>query len=241
MRFIVLTVLYIAVIIIKHLQWKNLLAGESGEILSYINIVFFYPLATACLVGAAFCVILRKTAQRQIIMATNVMMGIILTVSSALYLWENTFWRWTYTAPNAPVTLTFPNGEWKTVVTNPHGYRMTVVMKGTHVGISVFVTSQDADNIHNFDELLTSQQIRFKENYKGDAFKLKPCKIEGFKCATQEYIRTAENGKEKTNISMFLLDDIHLIQIAAIIDEKYTDEYYDEVMAIMNTAKAVVK
>lgn len=241
MRFMILFVLYIAVIIIKHLQWKNLLAGESGELLSYINLVFFYPLGTACLVGAAFCVIFRKTAQRQIIKATNWIMGIILVMSSAIYLQDHFFWSWTYTAPNAPITLTFPNGDWKTAVTHPHGYRMTLVTKGLRAAISVITASQDASNIHNFDELLTSQQITYKADYKADIFKLTPCQVEGFKCALQQYELTNESGKKDTLISMFLFDDIHFVQVVATMDTKYKNEYLDEIMGILETAKPITQ
>lgn len=237
MRFIVLGVLYISVIIIKHLQWKNLITDDAGNIISYVNLVFFYPLGTACLVAAAFCVIFRKTAQPQIIAGTSWVMGIILLFSCATHFWQ--FFSWEYTAPNAPITLTFPSNEWKTVVTTPHGYRMTVVMKNAHAGISVISSMQDSSNVHNFDELLTSQQIRFKSSYQADVFTLFPCQVDGFRCAYQDYIATTDDGDEKRSILMTLFDNTHFIQVAAVIDQKYDDEYYDEIMGIMQSAKAI--
>ena len=237
MRFIVLGVLYISVIIIKHLQWKNLITDDAGNIISYVNLVFFYPLGTACLVAAAFCVIFRKTAQPQIIAGTSWVMGIILLFSCATHFWQ--FFSWEYTAPNAPITLTFPSNEWKTAVTTPRGYRMTVVMKNAHVAISVMSSMQDASNVHNFDELLTSQQIHFKSSYQADAFTLYPCQVDGFRCAYQDYIATTDDGDEKRSILMTLLDNTHFIQVAAVIDQKYADEYYEEVMTIFNSAKPI--
>lgn len=235
MRFIILSFLYISVIIIKHLQWKNLLTGDSGKLLGYINVVFFYPLASAFIIAAVVCVIIRKTRANQIIVGTNYAMAMLLIVSSATWLWNGS--SWTYTAPGAPITITLPNKEWKTTVTTPHGYRMTVVMKDIHAGISVISDTPDASNIHSFEDLLTAQQIKFKEGYHADAFKLHPCSVNGFQCAYQDYILTTENGLEKRALSMSLLDKTHFVQVMAVIDLDYVDQYYDEVMAILQSAK----
>ena len=102
-------------------------------------------------------------------------------------------------------------------------------------------STQDASHVHNFDELLTSQQIHFKSSYQADAFTLYPCQVDGFRCAYQDYIATTDDGDEKRSILMTLLDNTHFIQVAAVIDQKYADEYYDEVMTIFNSAKPIAE
>ncbi|WP_194208575.1 hypothetical protein [Superficieibacter sp. 1612_C1] len=237
MKFIILAALYIAVIIIKHLQWKVLLTDDSGAILSYINLVFFYPLASAFLIAAVVCVIVRKTQAYQMIIGINWVMGMILSISAAILLSDG--FSWNYTAPGTPVTLTFPDKQWKPVTTAPYGYRLTLVMKDTHAGLSVVSDTQDASNIHNFNELLTWQQIKYKQDYQADRFNIYPCSVDGFRCGYQDFNQIAEDGTKKRTLLMSLFDKTHFVQIIAVIDLPYVGQYYDSVKEIMFTVRPV--
>ncbi|MBZ5718201.1 hypothetical protein LAZ26_11240, partial [Haemophilus influenzae] len=61
--------------------------------------------------------------------------------------------------------------------------------------------------------------------------------VQGFACAYQEGVQTMSDGKVSHAIFMTLLDNTNLIQLVAAIDPDYLDEYQEEVMKMMLSAR----
>ncbi|AHA67837.1 Putative membrane protein [Shigella dysenteriae 1617] len=67
------------------------------------------------------------------------------------------------------------------------------------------------------------------------------CDVQGFACAYQEGVQTMSDGKVRHAIFMTLLDNTNLIQLVAAIDPDYFDEYQEEVMKMMLSARQHLK
>lgn len=94
--------------------------------------------------------------------------------------------------------------------------------------LAIVAFSQNEVGVHSIEELTATQN--------GTA-EMHVCDVQGFACAYQEGVQTMSDGKVRHAIFMTLLDNTNLIQLVAAIDPDYLDEYQEEVMKMMLSAR----
>ena len=223
MQNIILLILYLFLIAVNHFRYKFLLSGNTGEMILYFANVFFNPLALSFIIATIICITIKKRSSRSFIRGTCWLMGLFLIYSSYT-VWERHS-TWDYSFPGPGITVTVPSKQW---VANIVKQGPTLVTRDAHAILAIVAFSQKEGGVHSIEELTATQN--------GTA-EMHVCDVQGFACAYQEGVQTMSDGKVRHAIFMTLLDNTNLIQLVAAIDPDYLDEYQEEVMKMMLSAR----
>ncbi|HAW8810618.1 TPA: hypothetical protein JYV79_003104, partial [Escherichia coli] len=166
---------------------------------------------------------IKKRSSRSFIRGTCWLMGLFLIYSSYT-VWERHS-IWDYTFPEPGITVTVPSKQW---VANIVKQGPTLVTRDAHAILAIVAFSQNELGVHSIEELTATQN--------GTA-EMHVCDVQGFACAYQERVQTMSDAKVRHAIFMTLLDNTNLIQLVAAIDPDYLDEYQEEVMKMMLSAR----
>ncbi|MCZ9149936.1 hypothetical protein [Escherichia albertii] len=223
MQNIILLFIYLLLIAVNHFRYKFLLSGNAGEMILYFANVFFNPLAVSFIIATIICITIKKRSSRSFIRGTCWLMGLFLIYSSYT-VWERHS-TWDYTFPGPGITVTVPSKQW---VFNMVKQGPILVTRDAHAILIIVAFSQNELGVHSIKELTAAQ---------AGTPELHICDIQGFTCAYQEGIQTMSDGKVRHAIFMTLLNNTNLIRLTAAIDPDYLDEYREDVMKMMLSAR----
>lgn len=223
MQNIILLFIYLLLIAVNHFRYKFLLSGNAGEMILYFANVFFNPLAVSFIIATIICITIKKRSSRSFIRGTCWLMGLFLIYSSYT-VWERHS-TWDYTFPGPGITVTVPSKQW---VANIVKQGPILVTRDAHAILVIVAFSQNELGVHSIEKLTTAQ---------AGTPELHICDIQGFTCAYQEGIQTMSDGKVRHAIFMTLLNNTNLIRLTAAIDPDYLDEYREDVMKMMLSAR----
>lgn len=237
MRYAVLLILYIANIVAGHIINSNLLSGNAHMQGEYIGAVLLFPTIFPAIISGIICAIAKKRTSASFIRGCCWVLGVILLshIGNAF----RTFTPWHYTFEDVGISVSVPNGHWKTYTTKANNQTM-LITDDSNAAIYAQSVPQTENTSDLIEEITMHQQLMLVAQYNEDAFQFHDCEVKGYTCHYQD-VPLKVNNSPKRMISFVLQNKNHAAIIFATISPDFVDKYRDSVVKIILSAKSVEK